>query len=57
MMDDLDVAAQPHCPVCMVVMRTVGMVDVCPSCGVRVVVPGGRVPVVEDSRIIDFPGR
>lgn len=32
-MDDLDFAAQPHCPDCGVVMRTEPHAFVCPHCG------------------------
>lgn len=32
-MDELEFAAQPHCPSCGVVMRTERDAFVCPSCG------------------------
>ncbi|WP_156759577.1 hypothetical protein [Microbacterium karelineae] len=35
-MDDLDVAAQPHCPDCRVVMRPQEGGDECPACGRRI---------------------
>lgn len=54
-MDDLDVAEQPRCASCGVLMRTEGGAFVCPACGERERIPWVRKPG-DDPAILDFPG-